>query len=272
MEVKIKKKNNGSESIVEAFPLANDLENSLEWIREQGITHININKYHGWEEGIGLDFLENHKWIKGLWIVDEKLDLSPVNHLNNLESFGYSGDVYTGFVDFLNFPKLKILVYDWDQKNLLHFESLKELEVLNLYKWPYGDLRQLDFAANLVKLEMNFSKKLTSLVGIDHFKKLSWLSIYSAPKLENVADLIEVSDSLRKLSLELVKNVNDFAVLDGLVNLEAFYVAKSTPIHSIQWLKKLKNLKYACVDTKVLDGDVEFLKMKGFKYKKVQNK
>ena len=65
--------------------------------------------------------------------------------------------------------------------------------------------------------------------------------------------------SLKKLSFELAKKVEDFEVLDKLINLESFYIYESAPIHSIQFLKPLKNLKYAYIGTEVLDGQIAYL-------------
>jgi hypothetical protein len=75
---------------------------------------------------------------------------------------------------------------------------------------------------------------------------------------------------LKKLSFELAKKVNSFLVLDELINLENIYIYESAPLHSIQFLKKLKNLKFAYIGTEVLDGDIAFLEEKGIEYKKLK--
>lgn len=254
---------------LQAHVNSSDIELCLSLIQQQGIDYIKINSSHGWIPGTKLDFLKEHTWIKGLWIVDENIDITPVNYLTNLEYFGCSGSKYFGCFDFKGKEQMYYLTITWDKKLFKNFESCHSLRQLNFYKFPCPDLTLIGHFTNLEKLEFYFSR-FENLSGIENLSHLQKLKIYSAPKLQNIDALVGVSQHLKNLFFELCSNINSFKVLDKMPNLESFYIFRSSPIHSAQFIKQLNNLRYAYIGTEILDGDVEFLKERKIEYKKLK--
>ncbi len=256
--------------VKEAHVVGNDIAGSMDWIKENGIEYINMNSAHGWVDGFSLDFVKEYPWIKGVWLVTGGTDITPLNNLPNLERYGSSSESKRGFLDFKNVPKLKDLTFKWNPKLYVNFLACKNLKSLNIYSLPFDSLEFVSSIPDIEILEINKSIKLETLKGIGHLKNISRLEFYSVPKLANINYLKTTAPSLKKLSFELARKVEGFEVLDHLTNLESFYIYESAPIHSIQFLKSLKNLKYAYIGTEVLNGDVDFLEEKGIEYKKLK--
>lgn len=256
--------------VKEAHVVGNDIAGSMNWIRENGIEYINMNTAHGWVDGYSLDFVKDYPWIKGVWLVTNSTDITPLNSLPNLERFGSSSESKNGFLDFKNVPKLKELIFKWNPKLYVNFSECKNLKCLNIYSLPYNSLEFVSEMPDIEILEIYRATKLETLKGIERLKYISRLVLYSVPKLTNINSLKLIAPSLKKLSFELARKVEDFQVLDQLTNLESFYIYESASIHSIQFLKKLKDLRYAYIGTEVLDGDVAFLEEKGIEYKKLK--
>ena len=256
--------------VKEAHVVGNDIAGSMKWIKENGIEYINFNTAHGWMDGYSIDFVKDYPWIKGVWLVTKGTDITPLNYLPNLERYGTSSQNKNGFLDFKNVPKLKELTFKWNPKLYVNFSDCRNLKCLNFYSPPYDSLEFVSIMPDIEILEIYKATKLETLKGLEQLKYISRLKLYSVPKLTNISSLKFIAPSLKKLSFELARKVEGFEVLDQLTNLESFYIYESAPIHSIQFLKKLKNLKYAYIGTEVLDGDVAFLEEKGIEYKKLK--
>ena len=253
-----------------AYPIWDNLEQSLKYIKEQGVRNIGINSNYGWGGQSNCEFLNKHNWIEGVEIHINGLDLTPINSLKNIKYLNLSGNSYKGSVDLLDMNMINELNAGYNLGNLENLGKAVSLLKLEFYSWPHENLRSLNILENLEWLEIYRSSKLKSLAGLEKLERLFRLKFYSVPKLVDVSSLCANSPSLKKLSFELAKKVEGFDVLDKLTNLESFYIYESAPIHSIQFLKKLKNLKYAYIGTEVLDGDVAFLEEKGIEYKKLK--
>jgi hypothetical protein len=253
-----------------AYPQWDRLEDSLQWIRDNGITTLGITKTFGWNNGTSLEFLWKNPWIEGIAIIEDSFDLTPINGLPNLNYISLSGNYYKGIIDLAyleNFTELRI---GYNLQNFLNIDRIVSMQILELYSWPYETFEHIHKLENLEWLEIYRSPKLKGLSGLEKMRKLCSLSFKSVPNLTNIESLESIATSLMKLSFELARKVKDFTVLDKLHNLESFYIYESAPIHSIQFLKQLKNLKYAYIGTEVLDGDVAYLEAKGIEYKKLQ--
>jgi len=257
-------------SIDEVCIDANNIEQSMKWAFERGYTYISLNQTHGWVNGTSLAFLRDYPWVEGLWLVTENADITPVNYLKNLKYFGSSKKEIMGNMDFRNFPKLEFLVLNWNEKLFRNFDDCTCIKTLHLYDYPYINLSRLIRASKLLYLEIYYAKKLVNLDGLENLKELTRLKINYAGKLNDISRLASISSSLKALSLEFTKSIRDYSVLEKLDNLEAFYISNNSPLHSIQWMRKLKNIKHAYVGVEVLDGDVKYLIEKKFEYRKLK--
>jgi hypothetical protein len=225
-----------------------------------------------WPEESSLEFLKlGQSFLKGIHIsLDGRIDISPINSLTNLEYFESNNNRLLGKIDFSNFPQLKYLNFGYSDYVFTGFESLTNLVDLNVNNWPYSDLHRMNHLSQLGILEFQFAKKLKSLNGIKALENLYELHFYSAQQLEDISALEGVAKNIKKITFELTSRIKDFSVLEKMPNLEKLYLFRCAPIPSIQFLKKLKNLKYAYIGTEVLDGDVAYLEEKGIEYKKLK--
>lgn len=245
-----------------------NMEVSMQECKEKGIESLTMVS---WPEKSSLEFLRGQSFIKGIHIrLDGNIDISPINSLENLEYFESDNNRIVGKIDFNNFPNLRYLKFGYSDYVFTNFESLKTLVDLDVNNWPYDNLERMRHLGKLRILEFKFAKKLKSLEGIEILENLSELYFYSAPHLEDINALEAVAANIKKISFELANKVKDFSVLEKMCNLEKLYLFRCAPLHSIQFLKKLKNLKYVYIGTEVLDGDVAYLEEKGIEYKKLK--
>lgn len=242
----------------------------LQLSRKNNIDNICLNPAFGWEDGTPLEFLKNNDWIKGIDIIGQKCNLTPINYLSKLTYFGGVGTNYTGRLDFKNLSHLEYLTFNWDQKKFQHFEVLTKLHEVRIWRWSDEGMHMMQKLIDLKKIELNYSRKLESLQGIENLKSLKRLDIYSAPNLRDINDLGLIKNSITNLNFEHCPKIEDFSVLESLQNLETFVIQKSAPMQSVQFIKNLKNLRYAYIGTEVLDGNIEILKEKKIEYKKLK--
>ena len=244
------------------------IEATMEECKDMGIESLTLVS---WPENSSLEFLRGQSFIKGIHIrLEGNIDISPINTLKNLEYFESGNNRIVGKIDLANFPNLKYLKFGFSDYVFTGFECLKNLVELNVNNWPLDNLNNMKHLENLRILEFEFTKKLKSLRGIEALENLSELYFYSAPHLEDINALEAIASNIKKVSFELTNEVKDFSVLEKMPNLEKLYLYRCAPIHSIQFLKKLKHLKYAYIGTEVLDGDVTYLKEKGIEFKKLK--
>lgn len=245
-----------------------NLDKTMQECKDSGIESITLVS---WPEKSSLEFLRDQSFIKGIHIsLDGNINITPINSLKNLEYFESDSNRILGKIDLANFPNLKYLKFGFSDYVFTGFESLMNLVELNVNNWPYDNLDNMKHLENLQVLKFEFAKKLKSLKGIEVLENLSELYFYSAQHLEDINALEAVAQNFLKISFELTNGIKDFSVLEKMPNLEKLYLYRCAPIHSIQFLKKLKNLKYAYIGTEVLDGDVTYLEEKGIEYKKLK--
>lgn len=247
----------------------NILQEELTEMRRKGMENICISSFHGWQVNTPITFLEANKWIKGIWILDEEIDITPLNNLLELQFLSFNYTKHTkGKIDFKNFPKLKHLsIISYAPKNMYNIGALTDLISFHCSRWNEIDLEIISQNIELKKLTFDYSK-LENLKGIEHLKSLKQLDIYSAPSLKDISSLFEVKNSLSNLMFDLCPSIENFSVLEYLQNLETFVIQKSSPLDSVQFIKHLKKLRYAYIGSEVLDGDIEILKEKNIEYKK----
>lgn len=243
---------------------------TLNVAKKQGLENICLNPSFGWIVGDSLEFLKDNIWIKGVSIVCEQCDITPINYLRNLNFYSGAGQNYSGQLNFSNFSDLQYLSFNWNDKTYKNFESLTKLNETSIWRFPHTDLQIFINPSSLAVLNLNYAQKLVKLSGIENLTSLKKLNLYSAPNLGDISALAGNKKTLLNLSFWLCRRIQDFKVIEQLTNLETFVIQKSAAIHSIQMLKQLHKLWYVSIDTEILDENIAYLKERNFKYKKMK--
>lgn len=161
-----------------------------------------------------------------------EIDFSQLTSLE--EIFGNLPSKTVGIGSLINLKKMMIWSYQPEEKNL------KEISALH----------------DLVHLEL-ISPQLISLEGIQELKKLSFLGLYRTKTLTNIKPLQYLSENMKTLQIDLVKNIQDFSPIGKIQSLEFLSLNACGDILSIRFTKQLPNLKTLIfADSVVVDGDV----------------
>lgn len=242
------------------------LQQDLEAMKVHGYKNIIINSAWGWVEGMPIDFISKNEWIEGVDIIGENCDISAISKLVNLKYLHIAADKVTGSIDFLNFPLLNALTIWWQKKVFNNLNSCSNLEYLFITRFSEQNLDWFSKNNKLEHLRLDYSK-LTSLCGIEGCSKLKVANIYSAPHLKSLDFSPSAAKSINRLSLEKCKQIVDYEMIEKMLCLEFLYIFESAPIHSVDFLRNMKELRYAYIGVDILDKNVSFLKEKGFEFK-----
>lgn len=253
-----------------AYLQSTNINESLMEIKVAGYKNICFNSAFGWAEESDTTFLLKNDWVEGISIVNEKFDLDTINSLKKLNFFSAPGTKYSGSVDFIIFPYLKYLFISLSGKKYNNISCLKQLCELSIWQLPNADLNLFSENSKLEYLELNFSKKLESLLSIMFLKFLKRLNIYSAPNLRSIKDLLPLRENLTNLTLEKCPNIEDMETIAHLENLETLVIQNSAPIPSVEFIRNFKKLKYAYIGSEILDGKTDVLDELGIEYKKMK--
>ena len=244
----------------------NTLLQDLEEMKLHGYKNIAINSAWGWVEGKPIDFIYDNDWIEGVEIVEDDCNISAINKLSNLKYLHISTDKVTGCIDFLNLPLLNALTIWWQKKVFNNLSSCSNLAYLVISRFLEQNLDWFSKNNKLKHLGLNYSR-LKSLDGIQDFRDLKIVDIYSAPHLTTLNFSPSVVKSIHRLALEKCKKISDYKIIEKMVELESLYLFESAPIHSVNFLRNMKNLRYAYIGVDIIDGNVSFLKERGFEFK-----
>lgn len=245
------------------------IEESLEVMRKNGIKNISINSVWGWRKGATLRFLKDNTWIEGVHIVDEGMDISLVNGLRNLKTL-FLADKYKGELDFANFPELRQFSSAWNLKQMKNLESCGNCIEMRIWKFPYDDLNILSKLRKLEKLQLNYGK-LRNLDGVENFRNLKQLDIYSQPGLTSLEKIDALSSSLEILMIDKCKKVGSYEPIGELKKIKRLLIDESAPAASVKFIRKLQHLDYCGLYIEILDKDPEPLKERGFEFKRSKN-
>jgi Leucine-rich repeat (LRR) protein len=230
----------------------------FDFMLKHNIKRISLNPYHGFKLG-SLDFLiPMRDFLEGLIIGTEKLDLSALGHFKNLNFLGVP-DNGKDRLDLSKLRKLKTLACDYSDR-LKGLETCSNIESLTLsnYKSQDGDLTSLPELNSLEHLSL-IQPKVVSLKGIEKFKNLKKLEIYGASKLETIAPIQLLSNSLENIEIERCKKIKDYEALRNFSKLKKIIISESGEIKTLVFITTLPKLKFlSFVGTNVLDGDISY--------------
>ncbi len=209
------------------------------------------------------------KFIKGL-LLDDKVLYGNLNLFSNL-TFLSVPDNGNDTVDLSSFTKLEMLACKLSNR-LIGLEScsnLKSLTVSN-YKSKIKDLSALPSLNNLEHLSL-IKTDITTLQGIERFSNLKKLEMFSASKLETIAALQALSNSIEEIQVEQCKKINDYETLGKVKSLKKIILSESGEIKSLAFVKELPRLEFISFwGTNVLDGNIKYCE--GINYVGFDNK
>ena len=156
------------------------IENISRYLRTSQSTNITVNSsYYPVND---LSFLKYLPFVKGISIVDDHLDVEPVNQLHELQVLGIGS--FNGIIDLDNFPHLQELGISWT-KQIKNIEKAEKLKWLWLDNYKDISLERLKSLCNLNFLYL-YRPTIKSLTGISGMSSLVELNIDTASKLETL--------------------------------------------------------------------------------------
>ena len=158
------------------------IDECINYLHQNNLRKISINPFQGYKAE-DLNFLSRiDDFIEGISVLSEKYDYSIINSLRNLKSLGFS-DNKRDIIDLSNFPNLESLSCDYSPR-LKGLETCKNLIslVLTGFKTKSKDLCKLPLFLKLERFYL-FQTDISTLLGIERFRNLKYLEIFSASKL-----------------------------------------------------------------------------------------
>lgn len=260
-------KSPGFEAVAIRF---DQIEEGLTFMKEKGIKSLAINSAWGWKNKKPISFLKDHPWIEGVSLVEDDLEISVINELHKLKVLLLSGDKYKGELDFGNFPDLRVFRGKWDVKRYARLNRCIECQEININKFPWENFEEIRSLNKLEKIELNYGR-LQNLNGIENYKMLKDLNIYSQPELLSLTGLQSLSECLEILAIQKCKNIREYDQIGELKGLKALLLSESSPIGSVGFIHDMRNLERVYLGLEILDKDPSPLKERGFEFKRSKN-
>ncbi|PFT49495.1 hypothetical protein [Priestia megaterium] len=267
--IKVRVENNEEEILI------NDtyLQECINYIDKNFIKKVDIS-YPRYKD-VDLEFLKQCPTIEEIALESEYLqDISGITHLKNLKVLSLSEETVIdgkNEIDLGKLLNLETLYLTWSKriKGINKLLNLRELAIWK-YKPKSKDLGELAPLKNLRKLIL-VQSNVENLNGISKLEKLRKVELNSLRKLNSLSDIKMLSEYLTNLEIESCKNVEDLIEIEHLERLESLTLANCGEISSIDFIKKLPDLKHLVfLGTNVLDGNL--LPCVGINYVMFDNK
>ena len=142
-------------------------------------------------------------------------------------------------------------------KKALNYNKVETLKSLTAggFKGENRDLTDLFCSKELDTLQL-IQCGMYSLNGIETSRKMQCLYLHYNRSLTDISALSRVKKTLKALRIENCPKIQDFSVLGELENLELLELTGSNVLPSLDFLKRMKNLKTFVFSVNVLDGDL----------------
>ncbi len=136
-----------------------------------------------------------------------------------------------------------------------NFRNLTTLKSLGLSGIKDADLTDIVRSPILDTLTM-IQCKTKSLNGIEYSKKMQCLYLYYNRSLQDISALRMVKHTLKALRIQNCPKIEDFSVLGELENLELLDLSGSNKLPSLDFIKRMTNLKTFVFSMEVINGDL----------------
>ncbi len=248
---------------------SDNINGCLELMHRLGIKNLSINSQWGWDkENKNIDFVKENKWIEGVNIIDDDIEISGINNFINLKRLVLA-DKFKGILDFGNFKNLEVCRMKWNNKQHKNFDTLENIKYLMLSRLNRPDLKIVSNFKKLIEFEIvyGYNDSLEGLQGMQFLRKLDLLYLQN---LSNVEALEKINDSLKELKVIGCKKITDYSPIEQLEKLDMLVISEGNPIKSVSFLDKF-NLKDGHIGVEVLDKKIDVLIKKKIGYKKFKS-
>lgn len=258
---------NGQESL---FINSDRLADCIKYLHNNDLRYISIDYFQGYKAKDIAFLVQLKDFLEGLSVSETLFDYSIVKQLHKLKYLDVP-DNGKDIIDLKNFPAIEMCGVAFSERlqGLESCSNLKSLTITN-YKSKTKDLSTLPSLDNLEHLSL-IKTDITTLQGIEHYSNLKRLEIFSASKLEAIAPLQALSNSLEEIQIEQCKKINDYESLGKVKSLTKIILSESGEIKSLAFIKELPRLKFISFwGTNVLDGNIKYCE--GLSYVGFDNK
>jgi len=246
---------NGQEFL---FINSDRLSDCINYLRSNDLRFITINSFQGYKEKDIAFLFELKDFLEGLSVLETHYDFGVVNELHKLKYLGIP-DNGKDLIDLKNFPDIEMcgIAFSERLQGLESCSNLKSLTVSN-YKSKTKDLYALPSLNNLEHLSL-IKTDIITLQNVERYSNLKKLEIFSASKLETIAALQVLSNSLEEIQVERCKKINDYETLGEVKSLKKIILSDSGEIKSLAFVKDLPLLEFISFwGTNVLDGNIKY--------------
>ena len=233
------------------------ISESLELIKGHNFKSISIGGSYNLSD---IDFLKECPNIEKLFMKGENIrNLEGLSHLVNLKILAMNDLNKKVKLDLGNLSSLEE-IYGELPTRATGLSNLKNLKWMQI--WGYNPISktftELGEIENLEVLHL-IQAQIESFEGIGQFKKLQELDLYGLNKLTDISDIWLLRSSLRLLTMENCKKIEDFKPIGSLGNLEWLILRACGSMESIAFTKGLPKLKgFDFTNTNVEDGDLSY--------------
>lgn len=239
-----RKTNNIGDILDDRFVIeSSKIEKSIKYVNQNRIRTITINPVVSKVEN--LEFLKQMQSIEGLYILQDNLDLSPINYLNHLRVLHLNR--IDKSLDFANFKNLQVLGATLD-KTLNNLNECANLFWLWLDNYKFNNLNRLSTLSKLTHLNLH-KTSIENLRGIELLCCLRELNIDTASKLASLEGLSSSNDCLIKMNINNAKNLHDYQPIEHLTKVENIYFYKTGDCENLDFVSNLTS-----INTFVLGG------------------
>ena len=246
------------------------IELSLNYVTSNNIKRVTLNPFNGFTANNLKSIMPLSNVVEELIIGSETINYDGLGEFRKLTVLG-ALDNKKDIIDLNNFPNLVTLNCNVTDR-LKGLENSVKLESLTIsdYKSKTKDLYALPSLNDLQYLSL-IKTDITTMQGIERFSNLKKLEIFSASKLETIAPLEALSNSLEEVQIEKCKKVKDYETLRRVKSLKKIILCESGEIKSLAFVNELPLLEFISFwGTNVLDGNIKYCE--GLNYVGFDNK
>ena len=237
------------------------LDATLVYIRTHGAVTLELNRSWGFKFK-DLGFLDGvGHLVKGLDVVENKLNLAGLEKLRNLEYLRLTDELNQP-VKFDKFQQLEYCVLTWNKvySEAVFPANINQLQI-GAYKPKFGfNDESLQNLRKVTKITL-IQPAISDLSLLDYCGNLIYVAIAYCRTLTDASALIKHANSLTRLDIDNCKKIVDFRPFNELVKLQWLNLCGCKSIPSLSFLQNLPEMNH-CVfyGTVIEDGDLSYLR------------